>query len=58
MERKKLSKTPAKYAKNLETPAEMVNLTYALFGRGYTERDIGKILGGNLIRVFSENWRQ
>lgn len=50
-------KPPHKYPKNLETPDKMANLTYALFDRGYTEKDICKILGGNLVRVFSESWK-
>ena len=30
------------------------NITYELLKRGYTERDIRKILGGNLLRVLGE----
>ena len=30
------------------------NITYELLKRGYTERDIRKILGGNLLRVLAE----
>jgi membrane dipeptidase len=34
--------------------SEMGNLTIELIKRGYSEEQIGKIWGGNLIRVFSE----
>ena len=30
------------------------NITYELLKRGYSERDIRKILGENLLRVFAE----
>ena len=30
------------------------NITYELLKRGYSEQDIDKILGGNLMRVFAE----
>jgi len=30
------------------------NITYELLKRGYSEQDIKKILGENLLRVFSE----
>lgn len=32
--------------------SEMKNITAELFNRGYTEEDIHKIWGGNLMRVF------
>jgi membrane dipeptidase len=32
----------------------MGNLTIELVKRGYSEEQIGKIWGGNLMRVFSE----
>jgi membrane dipeptidase len=34
--------------------SEMPNLTAELLKRGYSEKDIRKIWGGNLMRVFSE----
>ncbi len=34
--------------------SEIGNLTYELMKRGYSERDIGKIWGGNLLRVLTE----
>jgi membrane dipeptidase len=30
------------------------NITYELLKRGYSEQDIGKILGGNFLRVFAQ----
>jgi membrane dipeptidase len=34
--------------------ADLPNITYELLRRGYSERDILKILGGNLMRAFAE----
>lgn len=34
--------------------SEVMNITIELVRRGYTEEEIGKIWGGNLIRVFKE----
>ena len=30
------------------------NITYELLKRGYSEQDIRKVLGGNLLRAFAE----
>ena len=38
----------------LEDVSKMPNLTAALLKRGYTEADIQKIMGGNLLRVLKE----
>jgi membrane dipeptidase len=38
----------------LETPGKMLNVTRGLVYRGYSEPDICKILGGNLMRLFQE----
>lgn len=48
---------PHKYVNGIETPDKIVNLKPALLKRGYSERDIEKIFGKNLIRVFSEVWK-
>ncbi len=32
--------------------AEMKNITFELLRRGYSKEDIGKIWGGNIMRVF------
>jgi membrane dipeptidase len=40
--------------KGLQDISEYPNLVYALLQRGYSEADIGKILGGNALRVWRE----
>lgn len=50
-------KPPYKYAKGVEVPSKLPNLTAALLARGYGERDVRKILGENLIRVFTQVWK-
>jgi membrane dipeptidase len=39
---------------DLATVADLPNLTAELLRRGYTEADVGKILGGNMLRVMEE----
>ena len=41
--------------KQLEEVSDFPNLSKALLERGYTARDVKKILGGNFIRVFKAN---
>src|ERR1051326_6262373 len=36
---------------DLATVADLPNLTKELLRRGYSERDVDKILGGNMLRV-------
>ncbi len=38
----------------LEDISKYPNLTLELFNRGYTQEEIGKILGGNIMRVFQQ----
>jgi membrane dipeptidase len=38
----------------LDSAADLPKITEALYQRGYKAADIQKILGGNLMRVFSE----
>ena len=38
-------------AKGLEDVSRLPNLTKALVARGYSDREIEKILGGNFLRV-------
>jgi len=38
----------------LDSAADLPKITQALYERGYTAADLDKILGGNLMRVFSE----
>ena len=39
---------------DLRTVADFPNLVAGLVARGYSEQDIRKILGGNLMRVWRE----
>lgn len=48
---------PYKYPKGIEVPSKLEQLTVALLARGYREKDVRKILGGNWIRVFERVWR-
>ena len=41
----------------LSDVSELPNLTAELLGRGYSEEDVTKILGGNVLRVLEENER-
>ena len=43
---------PHYYPLGLETPREFPNLTETLLRRGYKEKDVVNILGGNWLRVF------
>jgi membrane dipeptidase len=44
-------------ASDLSTVAELPNLTRELLRRGYTESDVQKILGGNMLRVLEAHAR-
>ncbi|MGH9901212.1 MAG: membrane dipeptidase, partial [Pyrinomonadaceae bacterium] len=39
---------------DLSTVAELPNLTAELLRRGYSETDVAKILGGNILRVMEQ----
>jgi len=41
----------------LNSIANLPNLTQHLLDRGFTSGEIKKILGGNLLRVFTETWK-
>ncbi|RLQ92396.1 dipeptidase [Falsibacillus albus] len=41
----------------LERYSYFINFTRGLVKRGYTDEEIGKILGGNWLRVFAEVWK-
>jgi membrane dipeptidase len=43
---------------DLSTVAELPNLTIELLRRGYTEEDVTKILGGNMLRVMEQVEKQ
>jgi microsomal dipeptidase-like Zn-dependent dipeptidase len=38
----------------IDSAADLPKITQALMDRGYSEKDIHKILGGNLLRVFGD----
>ena len=38
----------------IDSAADLPKITQALLDRGYSAKDIKKILGGNLLRVFGE----
>ena len=42
------------YVQGLETVSTLGNITRALVAREYDDKDIEKILGGNLLRVYKE----
>ena len=44
------------FASDLNTARRFETLTGMLLDRGYSESRVQKILGGNLLRVFSETW--
>ena len=42
----------------MENPTEASkNILRYLVREGYSDEDIAKVLGGNVIRVLGENWR-
>ena len=44
------------FASDLNTPRRFETLTAMLLERGHSETRIEKILGGNLLRLFSDTW--
>ncbi len=50
--------TEVPYVKGMENPTEASkNILRYLVREGYSDEDIAKVLGGNVIRVLGENWR-
>lgn len=47
---------PYYYPDGMGTPCELPNLTARLVERGYKAEDVGKIMGGNWLRVFRAVW--
>jgi membrane dipeptidase len=47
---------PHYYPAGIETPKTLLALTQRLLGRGYSESDVKKILGGNWLRVMGRVW--
>jgi membrane dipeptidase len=48
---------PWRYPAGIEVPSKLPALTAGLRRRGYSERDVRKILGENLLRVFRRVWK-
>lgn len=48
---------PVFYPDGIRTPEEFPHITSGLLKRGYAIDEIKKIVGGNLIRVFTKVWR-
>ena len=40
----------------MDSPAEFPNLADALVNRGYSTKDMGKLLGGNWLDLFERIW--
>ncbi len=47
---------PVVMPEGLREPTDYLNVSTELARRGYSERDITKILGGNFIRLFEQVW--
>lgn len=45
---------PASHIESIENPGEMPNVTRALVSRGYSDTDIKKIMGGNILRLLGQ----
>ena len=41
----------------LNSVANLPNLTQHMLDRGFTSEEIKKVLGGNMLRVFSDTWK-
>lgn len=52
------SPPPLMYPVGIEMPEKLGNLTVGLIKRGFSEEDVKKIMGLNLVRVFKEVWGQ
>jgi membrane dipeptidase len=47
---------PVEYVEGLENPSEFPNVIRWLVGHGYSDEQIAKVVGGNLIRALREVW--
>ena len=46
------------HPEGLETPDKMANIATELLGRGFSDEDVSKILGGNWLRLLRQVWRE
>lgn len=49
---------PLKNPEGIQNAADFPNLTASLLDHGYSESDVRKIMGENIIRLFSEVWQE
>lgn len=49
---------PLKNPQGIQSAADFPNLTESLLGHGYSESDVRKIMGENIIRLFSKVWQE
>ncbi len=49
---------PLKNPEGIQNAADFPNLTASLINHGYSESDVCKIMGENIIRLFSEVWQE
>ena len=54
---KALNEFPASHVEYIENPGQWPNVTRALVSRGYTDGDIKKILGENILRLLNQTIR-
>ena len=47
---------PVIHPKGMEFPDKFSNIVFELLRRGYHKDDVGKIIGGNWLRLFQEVW--
>lgn len=45
---------PFTFSDGVEEISQMINVTRGLVARGFSDEDVGKIMGGNLLRLFQE----
>jgi len=49
---------PLLHPRDIETPDKFSNVAGALLRRGYKPEDVGKVLGGNWLRLFQQVWER
>jgi membrane dipeptidase len=49
---------PLQLPKGIERADQFPNITEGLLGRGYAPADVQKILGGNILRLFHDVWKE
>ena len=50
-------RSPARQVEGFSDYAEVVNFIDRMLARGYSEGDVGKVLGENMLRVFEQVWK-